>query len=211
MTTISSESDHLTTPLFPLGTVLFPGGYLPIRIIEIRYIDMISRCMKEECGFGVCLINEGHEAGEPAVPYTVGTMANIIDWNADHDGLLSITVMGMDRFRVIENKVQPDNLITAHTQRIEPQLESGYYFENGSEEQRETWSELYKVLESYMDSVQDEKNLYHKITDDPHWVSYRLAELLTIPLPAKQELLELDSVTERISRIASWARELKWI
>ena len=62
-----------------------------------------------------------------------------------------------------------------------------------------------------MDSVQDEKNLYHKIKDDPHWVSYRLAELLTIPLPAKQELLELDSVTERISRIASWARELKWI
>jgi len=211
MPSFVSESSPVTIPLFPLGTVLFPGGYLPIRIFEPRYVDMIGRCMKQNTDFGVCLISEGQEAGEPAIPYTVGTMANIIDWNADHDGLLSITVMGKERFRVIENKVQADNLITAQTQVIEPPLDNEFCLDNRTEEQRATWAELYKVLESYMDSVQDEKTLYHEIKDDPHWVSYRLAELLTIPLPAKQELLELDSVSERISRIASWARELKWI
>lgn len=211
MNTVISDSTQLTTPLFPLGTVLFPGGYLPIRIFEARYIDMISRCMKQHSGFGVCLINEGEEAGEPAIPYSVGTIASIIDWNAGHDGLLSITVLGMERFRVIENNVQSDSLITADIQLIEPQAEGEEYLDNRSEEERETWSELYHVLEHYMDSVRDEKTLYHEIKDDPHWVSYRLAELLTIPLPAKQELLEIGSVSKRISRIASWARELKWI
>ncbi len=211
MNTVVADSTLLTTPLFPLGTVLFPGGYLPIRLFETRYIDMVSRCMKQQSSFGVCLINEGQESGEAAIPYSVGTMANIIDWNAGHDGLLLITVLGSERFRVIENKVQPDNLVTAQIRFIEPQEEGVHYLDSRSEEERETWSELYHVLESYMDSVQGEKTLYHEIQDDPHWVSYRLAELLTIPLPAKQELLEIDSVSERITRIASWARELKWI
>ncbi|VAW77423.1 Uncharacterized protein, similar to the N-terminal domain of Lon protease [hydrothermal vent metagenome] len=200
----------MTMPLFPLGTVLFPGGYLPIRIFETRYIDMVSHCMKQGCDFGVCLINEGQEVGEPAVPYTIGTMARIIDWGSDDDGLLSITVMGTERFRVIENTLQDNNLITAHTQVIEPEIENDYYLANGSEQERETWTELTKVLEIYMESVKGEKTLYHEIKNDPHWVSYRLAELLTIPLPAKQELLELG-VAERISRITSWAKELKWI
>ncbi len=197
-------------PLFPLGTVLFPGGYLPIRIFETRYIDMVGHCMKQGCDFGVCLINEGQEVGEPAVPYTIGTKARIIDWGSDHDGLLSITVMGTERFRVIENTLQDNKLITAHTQIIESEIERDFCLANGSEQEIETWKELTNVLEIYMESVKDEKTLYHEIKDDPPWVSYRLAELLTIPLPAKQELLEL-SVAERITRITSWAKELKWI
>lgn len=211
MSAFTAESDVSTTPLFLLGTVLFPGGLLPLRVFEPRYIDMISRCMKQESSFGVCLISEGHEAGEPAVPYMVGTIANIIDWNSGRDGLLSITVIGEERFRVLDKDVQSDNLVTAHTQAIETATDNQLYPENGTEQERETWNELYIVLENYLESVKHEKSLYHEIKQDPQWVSYRLAELLTIPLPAKQELLEIDEVAERMGRIASWARELKWI
>ena len=53
-------------PLFPLKTVLFPGGVLPLRVFEARYMDMITRCMREDAGFGVCLIAAGEEVGETA-------------------------------------------------------------------------------------------------------------------------------------------------
>ena len=81
-------------PLFPLNTVLFPDGLLPLRIFEPRYVDMISECLKSGTGFGVCLISDGQETGQAASIYEIGTLANIVDFQTEEDGLLGITVLG---------------------------------------------------------------------------------------------------------------------
>ena len=85
-------------PLFPLHTVLYPGGPLPLRIFEQRYLDMISRCLKSESLFGVLLIKNGNEAGL-AETWNVGTLAKIVDWYQGSDGLLGVTAIGQQRFR----------------------------------------------------------------------------------------------------------------
>ena len=100
----------MKTPLFPLHTVLYPGGPLPLRIFESRYIDMISACLKSDSPFGVVLIKDGSETGE-ARTYNVGTLARIDDWYQGSDGLLGVTAIGQQRFRLLESMRQDDGLI----------------------------------------------------------------------------------------------------
>src|SRR5512139_2924175 len=100
--------ERLRIPLFPLHTVLFPGGPLALRIFEPRYLDMISRVMKEERRFGICLIQEGEEVGDAAQPHTIGTLGRISYFNRRSDGLLGITVQGEQRFRILKTEIQPD-------------------------------------------------------------------------------------------------------
>ena len=99
----------MQVPLFPLRTVLYPGGPLPLRIFEPRYVDMIGRCMKTDSPFGVLLIKEGSEDG-PATTYEVGTLARITDWYQGSDGLLGITALGEQRFRLISSRREADGL-----------------------------------------------------------------------------------------------------
>ncbi|HHM05224.1 MAG TPA: peptidase S16 [Gammaproteobacteria bacterium] len=108
-----------TLPLFPLHCVLFPGGRLDLRLFEPRYLDMLSRCMREGSGFGVCLIKEGREAGAPALPYDVGTVVEISDWQAGEDGVLAITVLGHRRFRILSRQVERDRLLRAEVALLE--------------------------------------------------------------------------------------------
>ena len=80
--------DWSSLPIFPLGTVLFPGGALPLKGFEARYIDMTRECMKSGMPFGICLIKEGAEVGSPAVPHTIGCLATITDWDMQQLGVL---------------------------------------------------------------------------------------------------------------------------
>src|SRR3569623_528967 len=104
---------RLHLPLFPLNSVLFPGGVLPLRIFEPRYMEMVSVCMKEQSGFGVSLILRGKEVGEAATTYEVGTLVNIIDWAQRDDGLLGITVQGQRRYRIPATLVRSSQLVMA--------------------------------------------------------------------------------------------------
>jgi Lon protease-like protein len=106
--------DTVEIPLFPLGTVLFPDGVLPLKLFEARYLDMAARCMRANAPFGVCLIREGGEVGAPAVPHGVGSIARITGWDMDKPGLLFITTRGGERFRIVEQTTRPDRLLTAH-------------------------------------------------------------------------------------------------
>ena len=81
-----------TVPVFPLNSVLFPGGVLPLRIFEARYLDMVSHCLRGNSGFVVALIQEGKETGGDATVYSVGTLVSISQWDSTSDGLLGITV-----------------------------------------------------------------------------------------------------------------------
>src|SRR2546430_16350713 len=97
-------------PLFPLNTVLFPGGRLPLRIFEQRYMDMAKACLRDGSPFGVCLIREGREVGAPAIPADVGTLARIGAWDMPQLGMLHITAHREPRLRILERPVQPDGL-----------------------------------------------------------------------------------------------------
>jgi len=90
--------------------VLFPGGPLPLRIFETRYIDLVRRCLRDDTGFGVVLIREGPEAGGPASTYEVGTYARIVDFSRQPDGLLGIRAAGQRRFRILAARRARDGL-----------------------------------------------------------------------------------------------------
>jgi Lon protease-like protein len=109
----------MQAPLFPLNTVLFPDGPLPLRIFEPRYLDMISGCMKQDKPFGVLLIKDGHEAG-PATTHSVGTLARVTDWYQGSDGLLGITAIGTERFRLQSVEQQSDGLNVGEIELLPP-------------------------------------------------------------------------------------------
>ena len=110
----------MRVPLFPLSTVLFPGGPLPLRIFEARYLDMIGRCMKDESPFGVVLIREGAEVGQ-AETHDIGTLARIVDWYQGSDGLLGVTAVGEDRFQLLSTRKQADGLNIGAIEDIAPE------------------------------------------------------------------------------------------
>jgi Lon protease-like protein len=90
--------------------VLFPGGRLPLRLFETRYLDMAKACLRDGAPFGVCLIREGAEVGAPATPFEVGTLAKIAEWDMPQLGVLQIVARGEARFRILERRAQPDGL-----------------------------------------------------------------------------------------------------
>ena len=98
-------------PLFPLRTVLFPGGILPLRIFEQRYLNMVRDCARDDSGFGVCLIREGGEAASEVKTTRVGTLAKIVDWYTLDDGLLGVSAVGSMRFSVDSCWREDDGLL----------------------------------------------------------------------------------------------------
>jgi Lon protease-like protein len=178
-------------PLFPLNTVLFPGGRLPLRIFEQRYMDMAKACLRDGTPFGVCLIREGREVGAPAIPAAVGTLARIAAWDMPQLGVLQITALGEQRFRILERRVQPDGLARASIQIMEEEIDSTI---------PASCSACVKLLERVIEQQAGLVEPPHRL-DSSSWVSSRLAELLPLPLPAKQELLELDNARTRIERL----------
>jgi len=116
-------TDTYRLPLFPLSNALLPGGRSALRLFEPRYLDMVSDCLRRDSGFGICLIREGGEAGEPALPFGVGSEVHIVDWDRQPDGLLGITVEAQHKIRVHDLDVQPDNLIVASVEALPPEPE----------------------------------------------------------------------------------------
>jgi Lon protease-like protein len=185
-------TDGDVIPLFPLHTVLFPGGPLPLRIFETRYVDMVRRCAREERGFGVVLIQEGEEAGEVATTATVGCTARIADFYTLQDGLLGLSCVGERKFRVVRVWREADGLNMAHVQWLpeEPALALAAEHAHLGRTVREAVEEL---AEQYQHA--------EKKFDDAAWVSARLAELLPLALPDKQVLLELDDPLQRLDAL----------
>jgi len=182
-----------TTPLFPLKTVLFPGGVLPLRIFEPRYVDMIGRCMKEPQKFGVLLIVEGSETGA-ARTVDVGTLAEIVDWHQDTDGLLGIVALGRERFRLERSSRRPDGLYVGS---IEPL----------PAEERQPLPERHRYLAKLLKQVLPRLGPYAQHLDEDYtdatWVGYRLAEVLPLTLRVRQECLEMDDPLARLDRLSA--------
>jgi uncharacterized protein len=183
-------------PLFPLNTVLFPGGRLPLRIFEQRYMEMAKACLRDGSAFGVCLIREGKEVGSPATPVEVGCLARIGAWDMPQLGMLHVTAQGAQRFRILERRVQPDGLARVSIQMLEPDVDATI---PGS------CTGCVKLLERVIEQQSGLFEPPHHL-DSASWVSSRLAEILPLPLAAKQELLELSDARARIERLSALLR-----
>lgn len=178
-------------PLFPLRTVLFPDGPLPLRIFESRYIDMVGRCMKNESPFGVLLIMEGQETGL-ATTHEVGTLANITDWYQGSDGLLGVTAVGGQRFRLLSARQQADGLNIGDIEVLAAEPYMALPAEYAS---------LTKILESVLDDLGRLYESLERRLDDAVWVTYRLIEILPIELEQKQQFLESSDTRARLKLI----------
>ena len=179
-------------PLFPLNTVLFPGGPLPLRIFETRYLDMVRYCMRERSPFGVVLIRAGAEVGAVADTAAVGTTAHIVDFNPMPDGLLGISCVGEQKFRVLNRRQQSDGLNVADIELLarEERLDLPGEFQHLGELLRKVLPELGELYAA---------TPMHP--DDAAWVGYRLAEILPVSLSEKQQCLEIDDPLVRLARL----------
>ena len=173
--------------IFPLNVVVFPEGELPLRLFEPRYLDMVRRCMREDEGFGICLISEGKEAGQAAEINPFGTYVRIIDWEQLSDGLLGITVRGEKRFRIESSKIQQDNLRVSKVIFVDED-------DDIIPEDYLGFSELLKeIAKRYELPFENDIERF----EEANWVSDRLAEILPFELNMKQTLLEMDKPLQR--------------
>ncbi len=182
-----------TLPLFPLSAVLFPGGLLPLKIFEQRYIDMAKACLRDGLPFGVCLITRGDEVasagGAPPEFAKVGTQARIVDFDMPQQGILHVATRGETRFQVQSHGVEASGLINGQVTPIatEPQLTLAPGF-----------APLASLLELIASRVGPQNFPAEHEYDDASWVGYRLAELLPLPLHIKQSMLEINDAEVRL-------------
>jgi Lon protease-like protein len=183
-------ADREEIALFPLNTVLFPGGPLPLRIFEARYIDLVRRCLREGSGFGVVLIKDGAEAGAADVAVCdVGTYAKIVDFSSQPDGLLGIEARGERRFRIHGRSRARDGLNLAEVEWLpaDPVIALP-----------EEFSDVGAALDQVLAQVGEPYASLERRLDDTAWVAGRLAEILPLPPVHKQHCLELDDPVERL-------------
>jgi Lon protease-like protein len=182
----------LQVPIFPLGTVLFPGGPLPLRIFEPRYLDMISDCLKNDRQFGVLLIRDGGETG-PSTTYEVGTLATITDWYQGSDGLLGVTAVGGQRFRLLANERQADGLNIGKIEILQ---------ESDPLPLPAEYEPIAHILAGVLDDL---GRLYEDLPrrlEDANWVSYRFVEILPISVEQKQQCLETADPLQRLQLVS---------
>lgn len=184
----------LTTPLFPLQTVFFPGTLLPLRIFEARYLDMISASLRTARPFGIVPIRSGHEVGATPDFFPFGTLATVESFDQGSDGLLHVRVLGTDRFRVENHEVQPDSLLVASVNLVAQ-----------AEEQSIPADLAYlKALLADIFTANAEQVPYRDwLLDGALWVAYRLAEILPITAATKVAILQADSGLAALSRLAA--------
>jgi len=195
-----SETSEI--PLFPLSTVLFPRGPLPLRIFEPRYVDMVKRCMRESSCFGVVLITEGGETGPVSGFHEIGTTARIVDFNLLPDGLLGISCRGERRFRVIRTWREADGLNLGEVEWIDAPPSSFTAAATLPEEYRHLAELLRRVLPELGEIYEGIEPRF----EDADWVGSRLVEILPISLGDKQRCLELRDPLRRLALLSPLIR-----
>ncbi|WP_084084615.1 MULTISPECIES: LON peptidase substrate-binding domain-containing protein [Cupriavidus] len=193
-------------PLFPLHTVLFPDGHLPLRVFEPRYVDMVRRCLRDGTPFGVCLIQSGEEVAAPGsvtVPEAIGCLAEIVDCNMEQLGVLLIETHGTQRFRTLEHGTREDGLLVARAETLPPDV---------LDCKEELLGECTAALRRIVAAVHAEASGRKLFTEpqrwhDPGWIANRLCELLPVPLKAKQMLMALPDAGMRIEIVHRYMRQ----
>ncbi|MEN3367200.1 MAG: uncharacterized protein V7606_4474 [Burkholderiales bacterium] len=189
-------------PLFPLNTVLFPDGVLPLQIFEVRYLDMINKCIANGTAFGVVALTQGSEVRKPGATETiaaVGTMARIVESSAPMPGLLHIVSQGATRFRITSSVQLKTGLWMAEVTAIDNDQVVDI-----PDELQNTADALGKLIASLQGDGVPVKEMPLAAPyrlDECGWVANRWSELLPLPVSQKQQLLELDNPVLRLELI----------
>ena len=182
-------------PLFPLQAVLFPGATLSLHIFEPRYREMVGRCLEHDEAFGICLILEGEEVGDLAIPHRTGTEAGIIASQRYRDGRYDIVVEGRRRFEIVA------------LDRARPYLRADVRFleEPEGTDDATLADAVAKLFEGVLESIE----LSGQAVIDETWkdldarsLSYKVASALPVGEDAKQEILEIPDTASRLRRVA---------
>ncbi len=199
----AGDGPAVQLPLFPLRSVLFPGGLLPLKIFEARYLDLITRCLREKSGFGVVALREGSEAGPgrgPTLFERVGVTAELLEVDSPQSGILMVRSRGAARFRVASYRQEADGLwmAEAHALPADPVLPP-------APERQPVVAALRQAIEAL--AAQDAHPFLKPFAfDDAGWVANRWCELLPIPMAAKQRLMELADPSARLSLVDDYLR-----
>lgn len=175
--------------------MLFPGGFLTLRIFEPRYQEMVSECLSQDVGFGVCLLHEGNEETDPEGTFhEVGTYTRIVDWDVLEDGLLGLHCVGERRFNLLRRECRSNGL---HVGKIEPREETPCI---------RAPVIMQPCLEFLFRHAGGKEGLLPGMGDrqqfrNPHWVSYRLAEILPLTAETRQKMLETDEAQPRLKAL----------
>jgi len=194
-------------PLFPLGTVLFPGGVLPLRIFEVRYLDMVGKCRKADAPFGVVSLTSGSEVRKPGADAesfaAIGTLATIREFESPQSGLLQIECVGTQRFRVRETELQKHGLWVAEVEAVAEDVALEI-----PDDLRHTAVALQRLVETLEERrrAQGPEAVRLPIAqpyrfDDCGWVANRWCELVPMQLELRQRLMELDSPLMRLELV----------
>jgi uncharacterized protein len=196
-----TEPEIFELPIFPLGSVLFPGGTLALKIFEQRYMDMAKDCLKRAKPFGIALIREGEEVGAPAAPHPVGTLARIDDWDMPNLGVLQVKVIGSTRFRIISSTVAKSGLIMGTVNSIDADLPASCAELNACAE----------FLKKILTQINMIEGVAESQFSDASWVSFRITELLPFGGPVKQKMLELTDAKMRLEILHRFLLDQKLI
>jgi Lon protease-like protein len=194
-------------PLFPLGTVLFPGGLLPLRIFEVRYLDMIGKCRKADAPFGVVSLTSGSEvrkAGADAESFAaIGTLAMIREFESPQSGLLQIECVGTQRFRVCSNELQKHGLWVAEVEAVSDDVALEI-----PDDLRHTATALQRLIDTLEERRRAQGEAVRLPIGAPYqlndcgWVANRWCELVPMQLELRQRLMELDSPLMRLELVS---------
>ena len=199
MTNLEAAQVLHNMPIFPLGSVLFPQGVLPLRIFETRYTDMVRECMRSNTAFGVCLITKGNEVGTAADFESIGCLARIVDFDMEQHGVLQIRTVGEQRFKVIEQHVDQSQLIRASIELIPEDVKHDVpdEFVGCANLAKQLVIEIKEKFDGDPEQVIAKPYEFELAS----WVANRLCEVLPIESKAKQKLMELQDPLNRLSLI----------
>jgi uncharacterized protein len=176
--------------IFPLGTVVYPGGTVQLKIFEQRYLEMTKVCLRDNRPFGICLIREGREVGAPAVPERIGCLAAIEVWDMPQLGLFQLTARGGGRFRLLETEIAANGLMSASIELIPPDTPAAHVD-----------PACRNVLKAIIERVGAAHFPQPLELEDASWVGFRLAEILPLEMQVKQRLLEMQDAGERLAAL----------
>lgn len=183
-------------PLFPLHTVLLPGAVLGLRVFERRYLDLLRECGRTGGTFGCCLILQGSETGQPAVPAAQGVEARMEDFDMGADGVLQLRLRGARRFHVEQVRVRDNGLVVGQVQWCAP---------DPDDELRPEHALLGTLLSHIIEQAGPTyEPAQPALLDQAAWVGWQLAQLLPLQDAQRLQLLQLDDPHQRLQHLLGW-------
>ena len=180
------------SPIFPLKSIVLPGGLFPLRIFERRYLDMVTKCIKHDDGFCISLVKKEAPDSYVTEIYEYGSWVKIYDWNQLEDGLLGITVEGQDIVKISNTSLDNENLLRGEIERLDSEKE--YLIPQKYTTLSKFYKKIYPMIKTFIHYKEER-------FADASWVSYRLTECLPIDLETKCNLIGTSNSIDRLEKI----------